>query len=333
MSRIGIAVIGLGNAFVPYARCLQDLRDRVDLRWAVARSETRLAPIQAQYGCQVTTDAAQALNDPAVQAMFVLAPPNVHLELCGAAFAAGKHVLCEKPLEISVDRAERLVAAGRQANRRMAVMLQLRFRSASLRLQQILREGGLGEIQGASMAVNWWRPQAYFDEPGRGTLWRDGGGVLITQAIHTIDLFRSLVGISEVTASQVATTDLHRMEAEDYAAALVRLGNGAPGTISATVAAYPGTPEAIQVIGTSGTARMEAGNLRVSWLDGREEVLEDAGGSGGGANLMGFSHGPHKALIADFLDAIDTDRDPAVTGEDALATQRVIAAILSKGAN
>ena len=333
MSRIGVAVIGLGNAFVPYAKCLDDLRDRVDLRWAVARSEARLAPVAAAHGCQVTTDVDRVLDDPAVRAVFVLAPPNVHLELCAAAFAAGKHVLCEKPLEVSIERAERLVAAGRKADRRMAVMLQLRFRAASLRMQEILQAGELGAVQAASMSVPWWRPQAYFDEPGRGTLWRDGGGVLITQAIHTLDLFRSLVGVSEVTAAQVSTTGLHRMEAEDYAAALVRLGNGAPGSILATVSAYPGSSETIQIIGTKGAARMEAGNLRISWLDGREEVLEDAGGSGGGANLMGFSHEPHKALMTDFLDTIETGRDPVVTGEDALATQRVIAAILSKGAN
>jgi predicted dehydrogenase len=332
MSRIGIAVIGLGNAFVPYSKCLHDISDRVDLRWAVARSEARLAPVSAEHGCQVTTDIARAFTDPAVQAVLVLAPPNVHLDICEAAFDAGKHVLCEKPLEVTLDRAERLVAAGRSADRRLAVMLQLRFRAASLRLTEILRAGELGEVQAASMSVSWWRPQTYFDEPGRGTISRDGGGVLITQAIHTIDLFRSLVGISEVTAAQVTTTSLHRMEAEDYAAALVRLGNGAPGTISATVAAYPGTPETIEIIGSLGTARMEAGNLRVSWLDGREEKLEDTGGSGGGANPMAFSHEPHKALLADFLDAIDTGRDPVVSGEDALATQRVIAAIISKGA-
>jgi predicted dehydrogenase len=332
MSRIGIAVIGLGNAFVPYSKCLHDLRDRVELRWAVARSQVRLAPAGAEFGCQVTTNSARAFADPSVQAVLVLAPPNVHLDLCEGAFAAGKHVLCEKPLEVTLDRAEQLVEAGRRADRRLAVMLQLRFRAASLRLQRLLRDGELGEVQAASMSVSWWRPQAYFDEPGRGTISRDGGGVLITQAIHTIDLFRSLVGISEVTAAQVTTTGLHRMEAEDYAAALVRLGNGAPGTISATVAAYPGTPETIQIIGSLGTARMEAGNLRVCWLDGREEVLEDTGGSGGGASLMAFSHEPHKALLSDFLEAIDTGRDPVVSGEDALATQRVIAAIISKGA-
>ena len=90
--------------------------------------------------------------------------------------------------------------------------------------------------------VPWWRPQSYYDDPGRGVLARDGGGVLITQAIHSLDLFRWLLGIERVEAAQVRTTALHRMETEDYAAALLRLGNGAPGTIIATVAAYPGSP-------------------------------------------------------------------------------------------
>jgi predicted dehydrogenase len=121
------------------------------------------------------------------------------------------------------------------------------------------------------------------------------------------------------------------METEDYAAALVRLGNGAPGTIMGTVAAYPGSAEWVQVIGLRGTAWLTGGNLRVAWLDGREEVLTDDGGSGSGANLMGFSHEPHKAVLADFLDAIEAGRDPAIPGEEALATQRVIDDILAAG--
>lgn len=131
-------------------------------------------------------------------------------------------------------------------------------------------------------------------------------------------------------AAQARTTALHRMECEDYAAALVRLSNGAPGTIMATTAAYPGSAESIEIIGSAGTARMDGANLRIAWLDGREEVLADEGGTGSGANVMGFSHEPHKALLADFLDAIEAGRDPTVSGEEALATQRLIEAVLQK---
>jgi predicted dehydrogenase len=160
---------------------------------------------------------------------------------------------------------------------------------------------------------------------------RDGGGVLITQAIHQLDLFRWLVGIASVEAAQLCTTAVHRMETEDYASALVRLGNGAPGTIIATTAAYPGGPGGITVIGTRGTASLDGGSLSVAFLDGTREELLDRGGSGSGASVMAFSHDAHRELISDFLDAIEQDRDPAIPGEAALATQRVIEAIIAKG--
>jgi predicted dehydrogenase len=328
---IGIAVIGVGNALEPHAKALSDLADRARVVWAAARGETALQSAGAKFGFPVTTDIGQAINDPSVDAVLVLTPANAHLPIAEAAFAAGKHVLCEKPLEATLDRAERLVAAGRHARRKLGTVLQMRFRAGSRRLKQVLNEGLLGDVQAASMMVPWWRPQAYYDQPGRGVKARDGGGVLITQAIHTLDLFRWCLGVSLVEAVQVHTTALHRMETEDYAAALVRLGNGAPGSITATVAAWPGTPEWIMVIGTQGTARLEGGSLRLSWLDGREEVLVDASGSGSGANLMAFSHAQHKAVLVDFLDAIEQDRDPAIPGEEALETQRLIEAILAKG--
>jgi predicted dehydrogenase len=328
---IGVAVIGLGNALQPHARSLVDLADRVRVVWAAASSETRLKDVADRYGFPTTTDVAHAVSDRAVDAVLVLTPANAHLEIAEAAFAAGKHVLCEKPLEVTLDRGERLIDAGRRAGRRLAICLQMRFRPGSRRLHELLRGGDLGEVQAATMMAPWWRPQAYYDEPGRGVKARDGGGVLITQAIHALDLFRWLVGIEHVEAAQVRTTAVHRMETEDYAAALVRLGNGAPGSIIATTAAYPGSPEWIHIIGSKGTARIEGGSLRVAFIDGREEVLTDNSGSGGGANVMAFAHDAHRAVIGDFLDAIQQQRDPAIPGEEALATQRIIDAIVNKG--
>lgn len=328
---IGMAVIGVGNALEPHAKSLADLAARVRVVWAAASSQTRLAEVTDAHGWPVTTDVARAVRDPAVDAVLLLTPANAHLELAEVAFAAGKHVLCEKPLEASLDRADRLIAAGRRAGRALGVVLQMRFRPGSRRLHEILASGALGQVQTASMGVPWWRPQSYYDQPGRGVRARDGGGVLITQAIHTLDLFRWLVGISAVEAAQVTQTSLHHMETEDTASALVRLGNGAPGTITATTAAYPGRSEWIEIIGSRGVARLEGGSLRLDYLDGTEEILRDAGGSGSGANLMGFSHEAHKALLTNFLDAIETGRDPAITGEEARETQRVIEDILAKG--
>jgi predicted dehydrogenase len=331
MTRIRVAVIGLGPASEPHAKSLMDLADRAEVRHAVSRSEARTQAFAARFPFPTTTDMESAIADPAVQAVLVLTPPNAHLDVAERCFRAGKHVLVEKPLEVSLVRAQSLVASARQAGRRLGVVLQHRFRPASLRLREIVASGALGSIETASMTVPWWRPQSYYDEPGRGTLARDGGGVLMTQAIHTLDLFRSLVGVSEVVAAQATRTAMHRMETEDYASALVRLGNGAPGTIVATTTAYPGGPERIEITGARGTAALIGRRLQVAYVDGEEEVVEAEGSTGAGANIMDFPHEAHRALIADFLDAVVQGRDPDATGEEALATQTLIGEILDKG--
>ncbi|MEO9188715.1 MAG: Gfo/Idh/MocA family oxidoreductase [Acetobacteraceae bacterium] len=327
---IGLAVIGLGNALIPHARAIADLPDRVRVVWAVARDPARLRAIEAEHRWKTTTDIAHAVQDPSVDAVLVLTHPNTHRGITEQAFAAGKHVLCEKPLAVSVAEAEAIVAAGRRADRRLGVVLQMRMRPGVQRLRAALKSGELGEVQAASMVVPWWRPQAYYDQKGRGTRAQDGGGVLMTQAIHTLDLFHWLLPVREVVAALARTTALHRMETEDWAAALLRLENGAPATLTATTAAYPGSGETIDVIGATGSARLSADGLRLSFLDNRTESVPEDGGSGSGANLMGFSHAGHRAVLADFLDAIEQERDPLVTGEAALATQNVIEAILAK---
>src|SRR5215204_4256684 len=321
MTKPGVALIGLGPASQPHARSLMDLKDRVNVRWAASRSAKRVGDFAERYPFPTTTDLDAVIADPGVDAVILLTPPSAHLELAERCFAAGKHVLVEKPLEVSLERAGRLVEAARRHKRRLGVVLQHRFRPASLRVREIIRDGRLGPIEAATIAVPWWRPQSYYDEPGRGTLARDGGGVLLTQAIHSVDLFRSLVGVSSVIAADVRTTDLHRMETEDYVSALLRLGNGSPGTLMATTAAYPGHPERIGIIGTKGFASLIGGTLRLSFLDGREEIIEAEGSTGSGASIMDFPHDAHRALIADFIEAVRDNRQPFVSGEEALESQ------------
>lgn len=324
-----IGLIGLGAGAEPHAKSLHDLADRVVVKAAASRTEARTRAFADRFGFPVTTDMDAVIADPAIQAVIVLTPPAAHLEIAERCLRAGKHVLVEKPLELTVERGERLVRAGRQANRKVGVVLQHRFRAASLRLRAAIDRDELGIITAAWMLVPWWRPQAYYNEPGRGTMARDGGGVLMTQAIHTLDLFRSLVGVETVVAAQAVTTATHHMETEDFASALVRLGNGAPGTITATTAAYPGGPERIEVVGTRGMASLVGGSLRLTRIDGTEENVVEAGATGSGAGIMDFPHDAHRAVLADFLDAIEQDRDPVVTGEEALASQRLIADILA----
>ena len=237
-------------------------------------------------------------------------------------------MLVEKPLELTSERGARLVEAARRSGKALGVVLQHRFRPASLRLKAALDGGELGTVEAAFLHVPWWRPQAYYDEPGRGTLARDGGGVLLTQAIHSLDLFRSLVGVSRIIAAQVRTTALHRMETEDYASALLETGNGAPATLVATTAAYPGHPERIEIVARKGFAALVGGRLELAFLDGRSEIVEAEGSTGSGAAIMDFPHDAHRALIGDFIDAIVHSRQPVVTGEEALTSQRLVDAIL-----
>ena len=329
MSKLRIAIIGLGPAAEPHAKSLIDLKDSIETVACSARGEARAAAFKSKFNLPATTDVDGVIADASIQAVLVLTPPNTHLEVAGRCLAAGKHVLVEKPLEVSARRGRELVDAAQRSGRTLGVVLQHRIRPGAVRLRQALAAGELGEIVSASMRVAWWRPQSYYDEPGRGTLARDGGGVLLTQAIHTLDLFRSLVGVSRVVAAQASTTALHRMETEDHAAALIRLGNGAPGEIMATTAAYPGEPERIDIIGTHGGASLIGGRLKLSVIGGREEIIEAEGRSGSGASIMDFPHDAHRALIADFAEAIAAGRPPLVTGEEALASQMLIDDILN----
>ena len=330
-SRMVIALVGLGPAALPHLRSLQDLNDRIELRYAFAR-DPRVDRIQPYTGPVRLTDSLELiLQDHEVQAVIVATPPSTHLEICERCFAAGKHVLLEKPIELNLERATRLLKLATQAGLQLGVVLQHRFRQASQVLQKLLMDGRLGEIQAASVRVPWWRSQAYYNEPGRGTFARDGSGVLLTQAIHTLDLFRALVGVQSVKSAVVRQTQLHQMEAEDHVSALLVLGNGAPGDLMATTAMYPGFPETIEIIGTLGSARLTGGNLQVHFLEGAPVIISSEGGTGSGANPMDFSHEPHRELIIDFMQAIFEKRAPRVNGAEALKTQALISELLRVG--
>jgi UDP-N-acetyl-2-amino-2-deoxyglucuronate dehydrogenase len=327
-----IALIGLGMAVTPHAKSLFDLQHRAEVAHAFTRSAERRASFAARFPFPLADDVDRVLADPAVTAVAILTPPSTHLELVRKAAAAGKHVLLEKPLEITTARAESLVAAAEQAGVTLGVVLQHRFRPAAERLSTILKSGELGRIVNCSTTIRLWRPQSYYDEPGRGTKARDGGGVLLTQGIHTLDVMLSLAGpVAEVTGYAM-TSPVHRMETEDMVAAAVRFANGALGVIDATTAAYPGFPERIEIAAERGSAALVGSALLVQFQDGRREELQPDGSPGGtGADPMAFPHDWHRGVWADFLDAVERRRAPRISGEEALNVHRLIDAVLEAG--
>ncbi len=322
-------MIGLGLAAAPHVRALTDLSDRVTFACGYSPTAARRAAFAVQYGLPVADDLHAILADPTIDALLILTPPNTHLGLVEQAARAGKHVLLEKPLEITTARAQRLVDIAQQAGITLGVVLQNRFRPASLALAKLVQEGRLGSLISATARLSNWRPQSYYDEPGRGTLARDGGGVLITQAIHTLDLLISLIGLPEQVTALATTSPLHRMETEDAVAALLRYPNGAMASFTATTCAYPGFADLIELIGTNGTVRLN-GTVLGGQLQGEPaiEIGDAADGGGSGASPMAFSHFAHRALIAGFLDSLRDGRPPAVSGSDALKAHRLIDAML-----
>lgn len=327
-----IALVGLGMAVTPHARGLLDLADRVRVAHAFSPSAARREAFGQGFPFPLCDRLETILEDPSVTALAVLSPANTHLEVARRAAQAGKHVLLEKPIEITTARAAELVETCRRAGVRLGIVLQHRFRPAAIRLAGLLREGALGDIAGCSTVIRLWRPQSYYDEPGRGSMARDGGGVLISQGIHTLDLMLSLCGPISELRGFATTTAVHRMETEDLVCAAVRYASGALGTIDATTAAFPGNPERIELIGTRGTAALVGTALAVRLHDGTMiDMAPDASAGGTGADPMAFPHDYHRAVMADFIEAITTGRDPRVTGEEALKVHRLIDALIEAG--
>ncbi len=327
-SRLRLAVIGAGLGSAPHFQSLDDLAAEAEVVWVYGRSAPRLASVRLPAGARATTRLEDILEDPSISAVIVLTPPGAHLEMVQRAASAGKHVLVEKPLDINVLRATALVEVCDSAGVTLAVMLQHRLREGALALKALLAAGDLGQLVSASAVVRWWRPQSYYDEPGRGTLARDGGGVLMTQAIHTLDLLLSLTGLPQRVTGLALTSPVHRMECEDTAAALLQFAGGAIGVLQATTAAYPGFAERLEINGTRGSASLEGGQLSVALTSGRTFTVGSAQASGGGANPMAFDHGPHRAVLQDFIRAVQQGVPPAITGRSALAVQQVIEAIM-----
>lgn len=331
--KLRAGIIGLGMASAPHALSLVDLKDRVDVAGVFSPTEARRNAFAAGFDMPMVDSAERIFDDPSIDYVVILAPPNAHLDLVRRAAAGGKHVLLEKPLEISLERSRQLVETAERAGIKLGIVLQRRFRPVFTETARLLGKGALGEIVSASLRLANWRPQSYYDAPGRGTLARDGGGVLLTQAIHTIDQLIALAGLPTQVTGFAATSLVHRMETEDTVHAALRFANGALGALSATTAAYPGFPDVIELVGTLGTARLEGDDGVIHLADGQRIDLRDVSADGGsGADPMAFSHDNHRAVHQDFIGAITSGRQPRASGAEALNAHRLIEAVLRASA-
>lgn len=328
-NEFGVALVGAGMVAKTHLAAIRDAAG-VALRGIAARSPDRAKTLLTDWpDARLYPDVAAIAADPEVKVAIIVTPPDARLDLIAPLVKAGKHILLEKPVARTTAEAEQVVTTCADAGATLGLVFQHRMRAASRAAADLIASGALGALGLAEITVPWWREQAYYDEPGRGTYSRDGGGVLISQAIHTIDLALSLTGPVASVQAMTATTGFHDMEAEDFACAGLRFANGAVGSLTASTASYPGGAEAIVLHFDKASLRLDSGVLTVSWRDGRVETHGAAVGTGGGADPMAFTHDWHQSILEDFVSAVREGRDPVVTGQDALASHRLIDAIVA----
>jgi UDP-N-acetyl-2-amino-2-deoxyglucuronate dehydrogenase len=291
----------------------------------------------AARGCAAEPDLDALLARPDVDVVCVCVPSGLHAEIGIRAARAGKHLAVEKPVDVTLAAADRLIEAARTAGVALTVISQHRFDPGLIELKRLIGEGALGRLVLGEASTKWYRTQEYYDSAGwRGT-WAMDGGSLMNQGVHYVDLLRWCMGpVTEITA--ICATQAHQVEVEDTALAVVRFGSGAVGTIMSTTAAYPGFPQRLEITGTGGTVIVEDGRIARRALAGEagdgqpgadQPGADQAGadGPGAAADPAAIEVASHAAQLADLLAAVEEGREPAVGGQAGRDTLEIVCAV------
>lgn len=333
-STLNIAIIGTGMVADTHLRAIGDLKQKLNLVGVLGRNPEKTksfinkatqflgAPVK-QY-----TDIDHLAGDETLDFVIVLTPPNARIEITQKLAQNGISMLMEKPIERDVKAAIQIVEICEKNNVKLGIVFQHRAREGSQKLADLINEGKLGDLYIVDVSVPLWRDQSYYDELGRGTYERDGGGVLMTQAIHSLDLMLSLAGDVSSVKAMACTSKFHKMESEDYVTAGFEFANGAIGSLFATTASYPGDPEALTLHFEKAVAKLQAGILSLNWFDGKSESFGTNGVNSRSADPMAFKHNWHRGIIEDFANSLMNDKEPIASGRQALKVHQLIEAIL-----
>jgi predicted dehydrogenase len=281
-------------------------------------------------------DLNEALKKKDVDIVIISTPSGAHMDSAVAAANAGKHVVVEKPLEITPDRCDRIIDACDKNKTKLCTIFPSRFADSNATLKAAVDAGRFGRLTLGETTCKWWRTQEYYDRGGwRGTWKLDGGGALMNQAVHNVDLLLWLMGPVTHITGFTATLAHERIEVEDTAVACLRFKNGALGVIQATTSVHPGYPKTIAIHGDRGSAVIEQEDV-LRW-DFAQPSPEDAqikqrfaqkvGASGGASDPSAISHRGHMLQLSDFVDAIRTNRTPKVDGREGRKAVAAICAI------
>ena len=324
---LGFAVIGLGSIAHFHIRCIQELEG---CRLVAVASSTpeRVEEAEERYGVAGYSNIDAMLLRKDIDVVCICTASGYHLEPTLAAARAGKHIICEKPLEVNLERADHMIQACREAGVKLACIFQSRFKEDYLRIRSAIRAGKLGKVVLANAYIKWYRDDEYYaSRSWRGTLKGDGGAALINQSIHTIDLLQDLMGPVKSIYGKVRTMT-HDIEGEDLGLAILQFENGAMGTIEGSTSVYPGYPERLEIHGSKGSIVYEGGKI-IAWnlLDAPVEKIGGAAVASGASDPMAIDYGYHKKQIQDMVHAIHEDREPQVNGEEGRKVLEIISAI------
>jgi predicted dehydrogenase len=332
---IGFGIIGCGMIAKFHAKAIAEIRG-AKLLACHNRTLEKAQKFANEFPCDAYDDLDEMLARPDIDIVTICTPSGAHLEPAVAAAKAGKHVLVEKPMEVTLKRCDAMLKACEKAGVRLGTIFPSRFHESSKVLKQAVAQGRFGRITLADAYVKWFRTQQYYDSGAwRGTWKLDGGGALMNQAIHSVDLLLWLMGpVAEVSAC-TATLAHERIEVEDVATATLKFANGALGVIEATTAAFPGSLKKIEIAGSHGMATLEEESL-IQWKFAKEaprdkklaaELLNNTKTGGGAADPTAIGHAAHRELFKDFLRGIASGKPSTIEGDEGRRSVELILAI------
>jgi predicted dehydrogenase len=328
-------IIGLGMISHFHVKAIQAMKGG-RLVAVASRSTEKAEEFAKQYGVEGVGSYRALVERDDIDIVTICTPSGAHLEPVVMAAEHGKHVLCEKPLEVTLPRVDRMIEICRKHRVRLGGIFPSRTSEVYQRIKQGVDAGRLGRVTLGSAYVKWWRPQAYYDSAAwRGTWTLDGGGCLMNQGIHTIDLLQWLMGPAVEVRAFTACLAHTRLEVEDAAAAVIRFKSGALGVIEAATSAWPGHAKKIELCGDQGGVATREDDL-VTWtfakpVKGDAALMRRLGardtGRGGAADPKAISFVPHQRQFEEFVAALRAGRTPMVDGVEGRKAVELILAV------
>jgi len=331
---LGFAIVGTGMIAAYHAQAIAQTPG-ARLIGLVSRTPERASAFAEKYGIpHMAGTVEEIVRHPEVDAVVVTTPSGAHLDPALAAIRAGKHVVIEKPIETTPKRADQIITSAEEMGVKLAVIFQGRFGEGAQKVKSAIDSGRFGRMVLASAYVKWHRNAEYYNTPWKGRWDLDGGGALMNQAIHGVDLLQWFAGVPEEVTGWMTRRVHTGIEADDTTVAALRFPDGALGTIEATTAAWPGWSRRIELCGEGGSVCLED-DLIVRWdfateAEGDAEIRRapeaNALGSGAG-NPASISIVGHQRQIEDFVVAVREDRAPAVDGREGRKAVALVDAI------